>query len=476
MVDFAKIMADRRAQRGTTPSNGETRVPQARIGALPDELMVAPPAPHAGKGGFSRFRVTPASTSPAGGGSAAENSDANAVAPASVDVAGATANSAPQPPQSTEAEVVSERTESPAVDLVDPVSGRVQEANAAAHALATPVRRGSPFSAIAHAVALKEQTKPAALPVAADAPRNYEAAPNAFSRFAVETGAAQVAEARRDVHAVKVVVKLVAGIAFEPGSNASPADKIAALNERMDEMLRLARELAEQVSPGNQSNWVVGQCCEAVADMIGKGCERVGAFQDVPAAVRAVGEAIAAAGMDERVAEIVDELSHARYKPADDRDTAQARLMVSTASAVWDVFERVSSATILGQPYFFGRSALEITEALTASLHTTASERAITIADVDMQVSHFQGSIRRLATLIGAEYCAHVARVDAWVKQVAVGEREARLAALPLRIDDIVAESVSVATVNFVAVESRASQLLGMSQAREQQRVNEVAR
>jgi hypothetical protein len=437
MVDFAKIMADRRAQRGTSLTSGTTMVPQTGIGALPDAMVAAAPAaastPAAG-GAFGRFRA----------------------APQHVEHRPAEASGAAEPPAHVPEEVPAEP-----VEAVAP----------------PPAPRISPFATAASAIALRERTEPQALPGGDDAtPREYAAPKGGFSRFGVDPATLPAAEARRDVHAVKVVTKLVAGIAFEPGSKASPAQKVEALRARMDEMQRAAGELADLVSPDHVTGWVRAQCCEAVADMIGKRCERVGAFQDVTAAVRAVGETIAQAGLDERVAEIVDGLADSKYRTADDRETAQARLMVSTASAVWDTYDRVTAATVLGRPYTFERSALEIAEALVGSVHEVASSLAIEVPDVDMQVAHLQGSIRRIATLISAEYCAQILRADDFIRQAAGPEQEARLAALTKRADAIIADSIRVGTDNFRAVEGVAPRLLEQSLAREHARVNEVAR
>jgi hypothetical protein len=334
----------------------------------------------------------------------------------------------------------------------------------------------SPFSVVVSRGKLSAAVAPTSLPPVEAQARQYKSSQEgAFGRYS-ETNHAPVAAARRDVHAVKVVSRVVEGIAFEPGSHATPEEKVKALRGRLDEVQQSASVLASLVSPDNQGSWVRAQCAEQVAEMIAKRSMRVAAFHDVPAVARAVAETIYVASHDSHVAAIVDMLQDAKYRPAHDGEVAYARIMVSVSAAVWDVYDRVSTVCVLDRPYSFERSPVDIAQMLVAEIHDIAASLAIDVPDRDMQVAHLQGSVRRVASLIGAEYAAQMMRADDFIRAASGAEREARLLALKSRLDAIVGESVRVGVLNFQAIESIAPRLLEESIAREDARNNEAAR
>lgn len=299
--------------------------------------------------------------------------------------------------------------------------------------------------------------------------RSYTEAPDrsAFAGLTRENGMASrdstpQRSARRDIHAIKVVTRLIQGISFNPGSKASNNVKSSTLRDQLVEVHRLAGDLAEAAAPEESSqSWVLAQCSEVVADLIARHSERFGAEtadsawpEFVNQQVQAVNQMLRSSETDAELARALTGLSQSQYVQATDTTIARDRLSVSVAAATWDLHEKVVESGFL-----FGLSSIEIVESLSAGLVKAASETNIQIPSLDMQTSHLQGSIRRLAGLIGAEYASRAKKLLHWINEGGQPD-EKRAASANASYPGLLREIQSVARKNFYSIEKIAPKLI----------------
>lgn len=271
--------------------------------------------------------------------------------------------------------------------------------------------------------------------------------------------------ARRDVHAIKVVTRLIQGISYNPGSKVSNSVKSSTLRDQLVEVHRLAGEMAQAAAPEESNRpWVLAQCSEVIADLVARRSERMGPETDIQVKgesieqqVQTVNQVLRSSEMDAELAQAIGGLSQNSYVQATDASIARDRLSVSVAAATWDLHEKVVESGFL-----FGRSAIEIVESLSLGLVKTASESNIQIASLDMQTSHLQGSIRRLAGLIGAEYVSRAKQIIRWIGEDApdAQESEQRASSAADSFQKLLPEILSVARRNFNSIEKIAPKLI----------------
>lgn len=224
--------------------------------------------------------------------------------------------------------------------------------------------------------------------------------------------------ARNDIHAVKVVTRLVQGVSFHPGSRAPANVKSTALKDLLVQVNRLARDVARAAAPLDANKpWVLAQCSEAVAKLIADRNERgpldAQANAQIDTHVEAVCTVLASAKTERDVAQALDDLGQNEYVEAINPAIVRDRLRVSIAAATWSLHERVVESG-----YLYGMSSIEMVEALTADMFKVALESNILISSLDMQTTHLQGSVRRLGGLIAAEYVSRSRRSRTGLKKV----------------------------------------------------------
>lgn len=283
--------------------------------------------------------------------------------------------------------------------------------------------------------------------------------------------------AKRDIHAVKVVTKLVQGISFSPGSNASGQIKSSALRDQLVQVNRIARDITRVISVKDQNTgWLIAQCAEVVSDLVAKRSERIGLSElenstssqsdsqplrtDPPVSIEAQVEAISDIFLkidsDDDLSLSIDAMSGNFYLEASNSDIMKDRLSVSIAAATWDIHDRVVESGFL-----FGMKAIEVVGLLTTGLVKAASETSIQILSPDMKTAHLQGSIRRLAGLIGAEYTVRARRHGLWVKEGGESGDTTREAASTQKFKNMMlAEIVLSARKNFYSIEKIAPKLM----------------
>lgn len=311
--------------------------------------------------------------------------------------------------------------------------------------------------------------------------REYGPAASAFSHL--ERGGASTEmgkpstfatkSARNDMHAIKVVTRLVQGIAFKPGSQASNAVKSAALRDQLVSVHHLAAQLAEAAAPNqDHSNWVLAHCSEAVAELVARHNEKFADALDVNGKsicldrtaelINVVSQALSKAQSDPELGAALDALENNGYVRVTESDPGviRDRLNVSLSGALWDIYEKVSESG-----FTYGLEVPEMLEHLSSSIVKSAKEINISIASVDMQVSHLQGSIRRFSGLIGAEYVAKTKRVLDWM-QADKAQREKT--ACDNFLKEILPEIIGNARKNFFAIEKIAPKLLDDSRQESQ--------
>lgn len=317
--------------------------------------------------------------------------------------------------------------------------------------VASPIAR-NPFS----------QLKRGTIESETPAPRTYEPPASAFSGLVTAGSAASDHALRKDIYAVKVVTTLVQGIAFAPGSTSPDKVKTAALRDQLVQVHRLAEQLAKATADGSNPvrPWMISQCSEVVAGVIARSSERnsgkVGADRLASAQVDAVVAVLHNAQSDQTLALALDAMSNNEYQPVKDIHDVRDRVVVSIAAATWDLSDRISESGFL-----YGQDLVDLVEALSKDMVKVASDSNVAISNVDMQTAHLQGSIRRLASLIGAEYASRTKRVVRWIEEgVAEGDlgREAKANASFTK--DILPEILTNARRNFVSIEKFAPKLI----------------
>lgn len=281
-------------------------------------------------------------------------------------------------------------------------------------------------------------------------------------------------EARRDVAAVKVVTRLVQGIAFKPGVAASDRVKSAALRDQLVQVHELASQVAGAAEPqGAHKGWVQGLCAEAIADLIARRNE-LDTFDeplDLSAAVRAVCEVLEASQDDTMLGRALEVLKAARYHEATDQPTADDRIKVSLSAAVWDLFDKVTDPRLGSGDFRFtyGKDPAEIVRLLTHDMLAAAQKVTISIASLDLRTAHLQGSLRRLAALIGAEYVARTRAVMNWIAEDGLSDAEfARRSSEACQDFECGMRPaiMKAATRTFFTVEKLAPELIRESEAR----------
>lgn len=307
--------------------------------------------------------------------------------------------------------------------------------------------------------------------------RNYE--DKASSPFAALASDTRRVAPIRDIQAIKVVNHLVCGIALGPGSSAPRAAKSKALKDQIIQVDASARKLVVALghSDSGRTDWLTAQCAETLAASVahyqlaapGRSGEEIAYFIDEATSLAA--EAVARDGSD--LADIVGSYTHGRYRPVtnDDHEAAEDRLTVSLAGAMADLLDKVLSPSLKlgGSPFTFDMPAAHVVELLGARVLEVATKASIDIDSVDMRIAHLQGSIRRVAALIGHEYVHVATGLLKWIESEGASPQtiqERVKSAKDWLPKTGVGEIVEKARAGFLTVEKIAPTLL--EQAREE--------
>ena len=274
--------------------------------------------------------------------------------------------------------------------------------------------------------------------------------------------------ARRDVHAIKVVTRLVRAIAFRPGSDASDRVKSEQLQQMLGDVHRAAKAVALAASPLDaHRSWVQAMCSESMADLIAAHSEHDDFDEplNIDEAVRAITELFSASETQETVAEAVSALSDSGYVEATSEAIAADRVRASIGLASWDLYDNVLHPRLGSQSYRFTYEARpeEIVSVLLEEAVRIAKEMNIRASSLDLRTMHLQGSIRRVANLIGSEYVSRTRAIMNWLTDKTCTDEEydrRRVEARDSLRTVVLPQVVELARRNFVAIEQIAPQLL----------------
>ncbi len=305
--------------------------------------------------------------------------------------------------------------------------------------------------------------------------RSYAEPASPFASLASES---QRIAPIRDIQAVKVVNHLVCGISLGPGSSAPKAAKAKALKDQILHVDAGARKLVEALGlEPERADWMHAQCSEALASTVaqhqlakpGRTGQDIAEFIEQASEVAA--DALSRSNQD--LADVVGSWIHGRYRPAtgDDPAAAEDRLTVSLAGAMGDLLDKVLSPclSLAGKPFTYAMEPSRVVELLGAQVLGVASKASIEISSIDMRVSHLQGSMRRVAALIGHEYVHMTLGILKWVQSdnASAEKMEERVrSAAEWLASTGVNEMVEKAKSSFLMVERIAPALL--EQAREE--------
>lgn len=283
-----------------------------------------------------------------------------------------------------------------------------------------------------------------------------------------EEDRAVVGNARRDIHATKVVARLVAAIARKPGSGVPNAVKSHHLAGLLKSVRDASLRLAAFVAPNDANRgWVQAAATESALTLVASQWERDAheEVRPVEAQLDAIEDVFRMARDDETLAGVIDDLGQARYTQAVTAEIAQARVLLSARLAAWDLYSSVMHP-LLGQGtfrYTYGKTSGEVVGRLMPELYAIARDNVIRTDSLDLRTSHMQGSLRRLSDLLGAEYVTRTRAIMNWIAEDGLPEAQYRD-----RFDRakeqfearVVPELIDWTRRNFVAVESMALRLM----------------
>lgn len=319
---------------------------------------------------------------------------------------------------------------------------------------------GSAFAGLSALAASREMPEP-------PKPKAYTDGASPFASLVKPGQSVADRTARRDVHAVKVVTRLVRAIAFKPGSDAQARVKSEALSKLLGDVHKAASAIAIAAAPLDAHRpWVHAMCSEAMADLVAAREERdtFGESLDMDAAIQAVSDLFESSETRPQIAEAIAGLSEAGYVEATSESIATDRVRASIGLAAWDLFDSVTDPR-LGKDafrYTYDNKPEEIVATLSEEAVRIAREGNIRASNLDLRTMHLQGSIRRVAALLGAEYVNRTRQIMNWIGEgESDAEYERRCAEAKSSLKTVVIpQVVELARRNFIAIEQIAPQLI----------------
>lgn len=273
--------------------------------------------------------------------------------------------------------------------------------------------------------------------------------------------------ARINMAAVKALTPLVASISFFPGTSAEPTMKSSALASLIVKVQKAASDIVLAMGPTvSNVDWARGQIMQELAKIAAKQWETAGKV-DLDKAVTQMLAVLRSPSIEFQSA--LDAYSGGdTYMEARTPDVAKARLSVSVSSAAWELYDWLTrdSLRLKDQPFkvfSYGRSMDDVVELILGRVIDEARGMQIQIGSTDMQLSHLQGSIRRLVQLAGAEYVTQTNAILSWIDapEIDAPEHDRRLAAAVDQFEThVVPRIMEYVHVNFAGIEHRARKLM----------------
>lgn len=288
-----------------------------------------------------------------------------------------------------------------------------------------------------------------------------------FDSIASHENTAAARNARINMSAVKALTPLVASISFYPGNAAEPTMKSTALANLIIKVQKAASDVVLAMEPTiSNADWARGQVMQSLANVAAKQWETRGRV-DLDGAVQHMLNVLRNPSVELQSA--LDSFSGAEaYVEARTPDIAKARVSLSVMGAAWELYDWVTreSLRIKAQPsrvFSYDRSVDVVIETLMGRIIDEARGMQIQVQSVDLQVSHLQGSIRRLVQLAGAEYVTQTNAILSWIDapDIDADERDRRHRAAVEQFDThVVPRIMEYVHSNFVGIEHRARRLM----------------
>lgn len=288
-----------------------------------------------------------------------------------------------------------------------------------------------------------------------------------FGSLADHDRSAATKGARINMAAVKALTPLVAAISFFPGTSAEPTMKSSALASLIVKVQKAASDIVLAMGPTvSNVEWARGQVMQELAKIAAKQWETAGKV-DLDKAATQMLAVLRSPSIEFQSA--LDAYSGAdAYMEARTPDVAKARLSVSVSSAAWELYDWLTrdSLRLKDQPFkvfSYGRSMDDVVELILGRVIDEARGMQIQIGSTDMQLSHLQGSIRRLVQLAGAEYVTQTNAILSWIDapEIEASEHDRRLAAAVDQFEThVVPRIMDYVHVNFSGIEHRARKLM----------------
>ena len=330
--------------------------------------------------------------------------------------------------------------------------------------------RVSPASPFAKIVQTQAEAQEAA------SAREYRSSDSPLAAHIASTDREEHRRGRRDIHAVKTVARLVTAIARKPGSGMPNTVK----SQHLASLLRSAGQAAQRIAASIATvdahrPWVRAAATEAACTLVAAQWEndRDNEVRPVEVQLAAVEAVFRDAGTDGVLRETLDDLGTHGYVEATVPDVAQARVELSLRMAAWDLYSSVTHP-LLGRGdfrYTYGRTPTQIVQRLLPEVVAIARQSAIRTDNLDLRTAHMQGSLRRIADLLGAEYVSRTRALMDWIadEKIDNDEYQRRLARGNERFEAGIAEDLIEWTrTNFLAIEAMAPSLLDDAMADEQ--------
>lgn len=339
--------------------------------------------------------------------------------------------------------------------------------SAAAVSLPPRVSPASPFAKIVQAQADVQEAAPA---------REYRSSDSPLAAHIACTDREEHRRGRRDIHAVKTIARLVTAIARKPGSGMPNTVK----SQHLANLLRSAGQAAQRIAASIATvdahrPWVKAAATEAACTLVAAQWEndRENEVKPVEVQLAAVEAVFREAGTDGGLRQTLDDLGAQGYVEASATDVAQARVELSLRMAAWDLYSSITHP-LLGRGdfrYTYGRTPTQIVQRLLPEVVAIARQSSIRTDNLDLRTAHMQGSLRRIADLLGAEYVSRTRALMDWITDETIDndEYQRRLARGNERFEAGIAEDlVEWTRTNFMAIEAMAPNLLDDAMADEQ--------
>lgn len=248
----------------------------------------------------------------------------------------------------------------------------------------------------------------------------YAAAVGPFSKHG-DLSAPAVRALRADIKSASIVTDLVAAMAMRPGSDADVGLKSKVLTSLLICARHAADDLIQMVDPARSDvGWVRAQALSQTASMLAKEW-RSGDVDESEARRRMdlrleVVRALLSDSGGEVECSLAIFAEGDRYKECTNQQSAADHRAVAIHQVAWVLSEAVGAVRSQdGSVFAFGLKQEEIISALLQQSVVIVNASKPDIQSPDAAITYLRGAMRRISSLIAAEYRSKAAEICAWV-------------------------------------------------------------